>query len=64
MFNLLGEVSHLGLRQATHLGIWRVTHLGNITVLLMGPSRKEVVGLRADMMMATRPWRVPNMPGL
>ena len=63
VFNLLVEVSHLGLRQATYLGIERVTHLGNFTVLLVGPSHKEELGLRAGMMMVTRPWRVSSVPG-
>ena len=47
VFNLLVEVSHLGLRQATHLGIQRVTHLGNISVPLVGPSLKEELGWKA-----------------
>ena len=64
MFNLLVEISHLGLRQATHLGIERVTHIGNFTAPLMGPSLKEEVGSRAGMMMVTRPWRVTDMLGL
>ena len=51
------------LEEPYHLCIQRARHLGTVVSLSKVPSLMKEVGLRADMMTVTRPWKVLRRPG-